>query len=131
MKVVETIKQGNTMSNQVFIEPTQFVDVRSGAVSYGFRAYDDCGKSYCNLWDSIPDDDLEFLKKVMAEEDTVTNDLLDFVNEMGKGLNIGDTYYEWDEIRHLWGEDGINTREEEFAVIEEKDHKNGLYGDET
>ena len=90
------------MSNQVCIEPTQFVDVRSGNVSYGFRTYDDFEKSYCNLWDSIPDDDLEFLKKVMAEEDYITDHILAFVQEMNKGLYIGSTYYDWDQISHLW-----------------------------
>ena len=52
----------NTMSNRICIEPTEFKNVRSGTVSYGYRAYDDYGNTYDNNWDAIPDDDLEVLK---------------------------------------------------------------------
>lgn len=91
------------MSNQVTIQPTKFEDVRTGDVTYGFRAYDDYGQSYGNTMDSISDDDLEFLREVCEKYYSVLGDqylvsLLDSVVEMEKGLYIGDTYYEYAQI---------------------------------
>ena len=92
------------MSNQVCIEPTKFEDVRDGTVSYGYRAFDDYEKTYCNLWESIPDDDLEFLAKAMEEDDAILASLLSHLQEMEKGFYIGPQYYDWCDVKHLFKE---------------------------
>lgn len=89
------------MSNQVHIEPTRFENVRSGLVTYGFRAYDGYAQTYNNTWDSIPDDDMEVLKLALKDADDVLSDMLDFCREHERGLHVGDSYLDWDEIKHL------------------------------
>lgn len=89
--------------NRVTIEPTKFHNQRSGEITFGFRMYDDEGQSYDNTWESIPDDDLEVLDKVMQSDDFQVIGMLDFLLEHGLGLNIGNIFYAWDNIKHLWG----------------------------
>jgi hypothetical protein len=92
------------MSNRPAVIPTKFEDVRSGHVSHGFRIYDEYGKDYGNLFDSIPDDDLEFLKAVIDSGLSDTGKgILDWCREEQVGLHIGDQFYEWDEIKHIIG----------------------------
>lgn len=67
--------------NRVTIEPTKFVNVRTGHATFGVRVYDDEGQSYDNTWDSIPEDDLEVLKLVLAS-DNQTITMMDFVPSM-------------------------------------------------
>ena len=92
------------MSNQVYIKPCEFKDVRSGECSKGFRAYDDYEKTYCNFWENIPDDDLEILAQVLKEcdNDVRLNSLLSYIQEQELGIIIGGVYYEWEQIKHLF-----------------------------
>jgi len=90
------------MSNQVTIEPTKFENVRSGSVTKGYRMYDDYGATYCNQWDSIPDDDLAVLAKVLEDVDNTGEGMLESVEEHESGISIGGEYYEWDQIKHLF-----------------------------
>jgi|TARA_Y100000310_G_scaffold262645_1_gene272379 hypothetical protein len=90
------------MSNVITIEPTKFESVRDGTITYGYRIYDDHEAVYCNLWESIPDDDMEVLTQVDVGADVATRGMLDFVAEEELGIFIGETYYEWDQIKHLF-----------------------------
>lgn len=91
------------MSNRAVLEPTKFISVRSGRESYGYRFYDDYAGTYCNNLDSIPEDDLEFLKLVMESGlDEVGRGIMDFIIEEEHGVYIGDTWYEWDKIKHVF-----------------------------
>ena len=96
------------MSNRVVIQPTKFVNILEGGsesangYTYGVRVYDDYGNSYCNTWDSIPETDLEVLKKVCVEmDDDQTSAMITHVIEEEKGLYIGDNWYDWDEIKEV------------------------------
>jgi len=89
------------MSNIVTIEPTEFIDVRSGNKSYGYRIYDAYGCHYDNSLESIPDDDLELLGLVSQSEDNGILDILDFMSEHKKGVMIGDIWYDYSQIEHL------------------------------
>jgi hypothetical protein len=88
------------MSNRASIQPTKFENVRSGHVTLGVRVHDDYGQSYDNTWDSIPDDDLDVLQKVLDSEDEVIKSIL----TPDKGIYIGDIWYDWEQIKHLWEE---------------------------
>jgi hypothetical protein len=93
------------MGNRVTIEPTQFTNVRTGSESLGFRAYDDEDQIYCNGMDAIPDDDLEFLKLIATDFcDDAMGEMLDFVVDNEKGLYIGDTWYDFDDIKEILAE---------------------------
>ena len=90
------------MSNRATIEPTEFTNIRTGIKSYGVRVYDDYGQSYDNTWDIIPVDDMEILEKVKNSDDTVIVGIIEFLLEMQKGITIGNNWYEWDDIKHLF-----------------------------
>jgi hypothetical protein len=92
----------NTMSNRISIDPTEFVNIRSGSKTFGVRVYDDYGCAYDNTWESIPDDDMDIIEKVLECENEVIRDMMNFVKEEEKGIDIDGTYYEWDEIKECW-----------------------------
>lgn len=92
------------MSNYVTIEPTEFVNVRTGEKSYGVRIYDEYISAYDNIWESIPDDDLEVLERVLKDNNTggAIYEALSFVSENQQVLYIGGMQYEWDQIKDLF-----------------------------
>lgn len=90
--------------NTVRIEPTKFTDVRDGTETYGYRIYDNYGSHYDNTLESIPDDDLELLKIVVENDSDIITDMLNHLNEKGNGLEIGNVWYDYSEIKHIIGE---------------------------
>lgn len=94
------------MSNRVTITSTKFVNTKEGHDTLGFRMYDDEGQAYDNTWDAIPDNDLDVLAKIKDEsynKEVVA--MLDFIQENENGISIDGTWYDWDEIKHLFKED--------------------------
>lgn len=87
------------MSNRATIEPTEFVNIRSGEKSLGVRVYDDFDQAYDNSWDEIPKDDLDILRKVQESSDEKINAILDSVQINEKGITIGGNWHDWDEIK--------------------------------
>jgi hypothetical protein len=93
------------MSNTLTLIPTKFQDIRSGDVTYGYRIFDSYDDSYSNTWESIPDDDMEFLKMVLDE--TVENysqvvlEMFNFLQENEKGLDIDGTFYDFEDIKEI------------------------------
>lgn len=87
--------------NRITIEPTKFVDVRSGVETYGYRMYDEYGSAYDNTLRSIPDDDLELLKIVVENDNDVIRDMLNHLVETKNGLEIGNVFYEYSEIKYI------------------------------
>jgi len=91
------------MSNRLCIEPTKFEDVRTGHVSFGYRIYDDYGSAYGNLWDSIPDDDLDVLRLIMEDRrnNIVLDNLLCQIQEDELTIFIGDSPYNWEQVKEI------------------------------
>jgi len=95
------------MSNPITIEPTEFIDVRSGCKTYVFRIWDDYDSCYDNTFESIPDDDLELLKMIVDNcnqprfSEGAMEVMIAFVAEENLGITIGGTYYEWNKIRGI------------------------------
>lgn len=89
--------------NKVNIEPTKFINTRTGSETYGYRAYDDEGQTYCNTFVDPPaDDDLDFLEQVMENSpDEILQGMLDFVLESESGLYIGGEFYPHEEIKDI------------------------------
>lgn len=88
--------------NTVTLQPTEFINQQMGSSTFGFRMYDDEGQTYDNTWDSIPDNNLEILALAMQSDDWQVIDMLSLLLKYKKGLYIGKTWYEWDQIKHLW-----------------------------
>jgi hypothetical protein len=94
------------MSNRVTITSTKFVNVKEdNSETLGFRMYDDEGQMYDNTWDAIPDEDLDVLAKVIKESSGPVSDMLDFIQLNQKGIYIDGSWYDWDDIKHLFEED--------------------------
>ncbi len=92
------------MSNRVTIEPTKFVNVRTGSTTFGYRAYDDYGGTYSNILPSLPDDDLDFLKLVAETGlDEALSDMIDYCANRQSGLYVGNTWHNWDDIKSIFG----------------------------
>ena len=87
------------MSNNVCIEPTVFVNERTGCKSHGVRVYDDYDQTYDNNFEFIPADDMDVLKLVRKSCDEKIGAMLDFIVEEEKGIEIGGTWYDWAEIK--------------------------------
>jgi len=102
------------MSNHIVIQPTKFVNVRSGNSTLGVRVYDNYGHSYDNTWDSIPDDDLEILKLVLEMDNEVVRSMMEFIKEDQKSIEIGGEYYHWESIKHLFLTDEEMEEDEMF-----------------
>jgi hypothetical protein len=80
--------------------------VRTGNITFGYRAYDDEGGTYHNAFETIPDDDLEFLKLVLESGvDEQLSAMLDYCRDTEHGLYIGDTWYEWDKVKSILNSD--------------------------
>ena len=93
------------MSNKVTFEPTKFENVRTGHTTLGYRAYDDEGQAYDNTFDSIPDSDMEFLGLVNLTDNKEVRTMIDFIIEHEKGCEIGGTWYDWEDIKDVIGDD--------------------------
>lgn len=88
--------------NHITLQPTIFINHPNGEKAYGYRMYDDYGQTYYNLWESIPDDNLEILRLVLEDCDFITSGMFDYMAEHSHGLYIGDIWYTWDEVKHLF-----------------------------
>jgi hypothetical protein len=96
------------MSNRVAMAGCTFTDV-DGAVSYGFRIWDDHAQTYGNMCESRIADDLDLLRYLVANYSCeVTWGLLD--ESLQKGMCINGTWYE-SEVLHpiiMQDEDGAD-----------------------
>lgn len=88
--------------NRPTLQATTFVNHPQGDVNFGWRFYDDYSQTYANCLECLIDDDLELLQEVMLNGDDVSWEILSFLHENGHGLYIGDNWYNWDDIKHLW-----------------------------
>jgi len=96
------------MSNRVTVQATVFKNHPQGLETFGYRMFDDYDQTYDNTFDAVPDNDLELLRHALANCDGIAGSMLEYVEENNTGIYIGDTWYDWDEIRHLWNEDRRN-----------------------
>ena len=91
------------MSNQATIQPTVFQNHGTEDKTFGVRVYDNYGQTYDNTWGLIADDDMEIFALCMESDDEVIVGIIEFIQEHGRGVTIGQEYYEWDQIKHLFG----------------------------
>ena len=95
------------MSNQVNIVPTEFVNMRTGTISYGVRIYDQYQCMYSNHWrkGQIPDDDLELLQFCLDDDvrfNETASAIFDYVEKEQIGIYIAEEWYNWDQIKHFF-----------------------------
>ena len=95
------------MSSKVTFQPCEFRDVRIGDKHFGCRIFDNYGSTYTNTWDSIPDDDLDVVQKCIEDFDGVDDShpfvgMVNHVIENKCGVCVGDEWYGFDKIKHLF-----------------------------
>ena len=90
------------MSNLATIQPTIFQNHGTEDKTFGVRVYDNYGQTYDNTWELIPDDDMEIFALCMQSDDAVIVGIIEFLQEQGQGIMIGQEFYEWDQIKHLF-----------------------------
>lgn len=90
--------------NRATLQATVFENRPQGDKTYGYRIYDDYANAYNNILESIPDDDLELLTIAIDSEDPVIVGIIESCLENQDGLYIGDEWYGWDQIKHLFTE---------------------------
>ena len=90
------------MSNHICIIPTNFVNARSGNVSYGVRVYNDHECVYDNSWMGIPVNDLDILRETIISANNAISNLLDYLKKQKQGCEIDETWYDWDEIKSVF-----------------------------
>ena len=90
------------MSNQVTIQPTIFEDAGTVIRTYGVRIYDYYDCYYDNTWESIPDDDMEIFINCLRIDNDCVRAMFDFILEEEHGVIIGETWYDWNEIKEYF-----------------------------
>jgi len=94
------------MSNVINLVPTAFTNLRSGNQTFGYRIYDDHHCLYDNLWDKVPEDDMEFLADVVADvRDNAApegvKEMFEFCIQHEQGLEIDGQSYSFDDIKDI------------------------------
>lgn len=89
------------MSNRIALQATEFINHPQGTKTYGYRAYDDYGQAYNNNFETIIDDDFELLKEMIKDDSDIVRAMLEFMVDNQHGIYIGDTWYDWKEIKHI------------------------------
>ncbi len=89
------------MSNRISLIATKFTNIKTGHETLGYRLYDDYEQIYDNTFESVPDDDIEFLQMVYDRCDEYSA-ILNYLWETKKGININEEYYDWDEIKGVF-----------------------------
>ena len=102
MIMTNTELENKIMSDRVTIQTTTFVNGNSACRSIGMRFYDDYAQGYDNTWESLPDDDMDILTMALTSDDDIFIKMMEFVQESETGVIIGENYYDWDEIKHLF-----------------------------
>jgi hypothetical protein len=85
------------MSNKINLDACEFVNPVTGTTSKGFKVYDDYEKAYHNLFESIPEDDLELFQ--LASETEEMEPFLDFMEENKQGIYINSEWYDFKVVK--------------------------------
>ena len=105
------------MGNRAYIDVFERVNMRTGLVSYMVEVFDDYQYGFLVFSDKndISEDDMELLKKIIEEKHNLSEQgldnceaiegVLDSVFENNLYINIGDTRYEWDDIKDTISQD--------------------------
>jgi hypothetical protein len=92
------------MANRFYLDREIVKKVKDQDSIPVLKIYDDYGTD-CYIVESLPEDDLDCLKMCIdlyKEERCEQDNVLDGLFESEKGINIDNTFYDWDEIKHLF-----------------------------
>jgi hypothetical protein len=73
----------------------------TGEVTKGYRLYDEYGQTYCNTWQTIPEDDLEILELAIKDADDNAKTFFNFMKETESGITINGEWYDFEQVEDL------------------------------
>ncbi len=90
------------MSNRAYLSEYRKTYTHDPKQVYmGVEISDDFASTTIEL-DTIPDDDLELLRKVTEDfYDEASSGIIDHIHENSKGMFIRGTYYEWEQLKPI------------------------------
>lgn len=91
------------MANTVVLDACKYT-LKDGDVSYGYKMYDDYYMGYDNNAEAeiMELSDFDLIKVAIDNPCQVSDDLFSYMKEEKEGITVNGTYYEWDEVSHLF-----------------------------
>ena len=95
------------MSNRATLTATEFKGPKRD--DFGWRLHDDYGNAFDDSWDAGQSGDLALLTAVLEDRrelgiGEVAECILEEVETQQNGMYINGTWYDWEEIKDLFGE---------------------------
>ena len=95
------------MSNQIYIDCNKVENVVSKTIHYEIKTWDNYNSGDTSIGeDEIPANDLDCLqycKDYGSDASIGICDVIDGILEFCSGVTINATWYEWEEIKHIFG----------------------------
>lgn len=113
------------MSNPVYIGTEKVENIVTGKIVHQISIQDSYGYAILEIVDSeIPENDIEALDmciKKVFEENEIASEILNSAIYGKKGFNINGTWYDWEEVSHLFEQiyDVENERENAKEPLDE------------
>lgn len=89
------------MANRIYIDSV----FSPSSNLWGFKAQDNYASCCAFNWETLPEDNLEWLYLILTCKYGYPNefkDMLEFACENEKGIHIRDEYYEWEQIEPIY-----------------------------
>lgn len=94
------------MANIFFIDVNKVENIVTKTICYEIKIWDSYNNSSFSIEEEeIPDNDLDALQhciEIGSDMSQNVCDIVDAILEYKKGVNINSTFYDWDEIQHLF-----------------------------
>ena len=93
------------MPNRPTIDVYERTNMRTGVMSYEVNVSDDYAYASLIFAEKMPDDDMLLLKEVIKAQDghgtssDEVRNIINYIQEHEIAVRIGETLYEWDEIK--------------------------------
>ena len=89
----------------IVIIPSEFKNVRTGEISYGYRLFDEYVIDFEDKWKAIPEEDLEFLREVIKTIKHYNNaevmNAFFFLLEYKNSITIDNTEYSYEQVKEI------------------------------
>lgn len=97
------------MSNPIYINVNKVKNIITKTVIYSIEIQDSYNSGSIRIEDEgVPETDLEALQYLINDGSVQSKQVFDVVNsilEYESGVTINATFYDWDEIKHLFNEE--------------------------
>ena len=91
------------MGNQIEIIPTTFTD-GDGDEKVGVRVSDNVQMTYTDLWEDLPAEDMDILRKVLQDDNPQIIEIVHLTVEHESNVYIGENFYKWEEVAEVFDE---------------------------